>query len=172
MVILISMEAVSHDTRRRLSEANLPQRSDRSIATSHVVTECPNCRHPIADCAAECARCGAPRGAIYHLPGRRAGAESVGSRPHPVDQVSVGTKALWVYAASILAATIIWVCRYGMFPLDTDGMGQIMAISASHFVIAVWFTFIPRRTGLLVAIGVIAVRTSLQWFGDVSLRLF
>ena len=126
----------------------------------------------MADCAAKCACCGAPRGAIGRLPARRVGTEYVGARQRRGDHVSLGAKALWVCAASIVAATMISLYSYGTFPLGTDGMTQIIAMSVSNFVIAVWFTLIPRGNGLLVAIVVIAVRTYLQWFGDVSLRLF
>ena len=78
----------------------------------------------------------------------------------------------WVYAASLCAAALLCVFHEGIVPLTTAFIARTLTLSGGNFAIAFWFTLIPRTLGIAAALGVLAVRTYMQWTGHVLVPLF
>ena len=130
-------------------------------------SRCQNCSHPIREHAAECARCGSPRMSICHVRLNQPRAARPQSAP-----LSFKAKMAWVYVASLAAAVVLSACHEGIIPLTAGLMTRTLAASGSNFAIAFWFTLIPRTIGMAAAVAVLAIRTYLQWTGQVLLPLF
>lgn len=135
------------------------------------LSECSNCHNPIPDRSAECTYCGSPRGAVSHLRCRIAPNHLSGSA-RPTTRVSLGGKALWIYIASLAAAVLLSLGHENIFRQSSGGAAGIVGMSVVNFATAVWFTLIPGRAGLFLAVGALVMRTYLQWTGHAAPPLF
>ena len=79
---------------------------------------------------------------------------------------------MWVYVASLCAAAVLSIFHEGIVPLTSAFVARTLTLSGGNFAVAFWFTLIPRTLGIAAALGVLAVRTYLQWTGHPLPSLF